>query len=151
MFCQSQAMIVTSICIFTFAFEYTEKKTVIPFTWHHIFPNYRIARSAISLLHISEDAFNISVTTPEVPEAFLFFILQIDFTTISLVIRGGGPSTGSAVDRASFRQGNSIISSFDDIAQPLMIFGKPDSFLHDLQETPSNKLFFNDFNYIWGR
>ena len=65
------------------------------------------ARSAISSLLISEDAFSISVTTPEGPEALTFFILQIDFTTISLVIRRRGPSNGSAVDRSSSRQGNS--------------------------------------------
>ena len=43
-------------------------------------------RSAMSLLHTSEDSFDISVITPEGSEAFPFFILQIDFTTISLVI-----------------------------------------------------------------
>ena len=68
-------------------------------------------RSAIILLQISEEAFNISVTTPEGPGALPFFILFIDFSTISRVTRVGDPATESATDKSFSLQGNSTFSS----------------------------------------
>ena len=68
------------------------------------------ARYAISSMYRSEDAFNISVTTPGGPDALPLCILQIDFTIISIVIRRGGPSSGLTVDRSSTHQGNSTFS-----------------------------------------
>ena len=110
MFCQFQPVIVTSFYSFAFTFEYTENKTVTSFTWHHIFSNYGICKVCNQFTaYIGRSfigRFIISVTTPEGPKALLLFILQIDFTTISVVIRRGGPSTGSAAERSSSWRGN---------------------------------------------
>ena len=124
MFCQFQPVIVTSFYSFAFTSEYTENKTVTPFTWYYIFSNYGICKvcnrftAYIGRSFIGR--FIISVTTPEWPEALPFFILQIDFTTIYLVIRRGGPSTGSAADRSSSWRGNSTfpITFHDTVSMP---------------------------------
>ena len=53
------------------------------------------------VMPLSPNAFNISATMPEGPDAFPGFIIFMASETISAVIRIGGPETGLAGDRLS--------------------------------------------------
>ena len=90
-------------------------------------------RSVIILSQISDEALNISVTTPEGPSALPFFILFIDFSAISRVTRVGGPNTGSPTDKSSSLQGS---STFTSLNAPFKLF----SFLHHYKLAFQNRI-----------
>ena len=67
-------------------------------------------RSAISWLHWSGNAFNISIMTFEWPGDFPNFISSIDDSTILAVITRAGPIEGSIWDNEVSSQGNSTLN-----------------------------------------
>ena len=90
MFCQFHTAIGASFYGFRLSLNKPKIKKVIPFTRHCIFSNYRICKICNQFTAYIWRCFQHFCHTPEGPEALPFFVVQVDFTNVSLVIRRGG-------------------------------------------------------------